>query len=99
MVILLVVFTLIDLIVTTVGLSVGCVELDKLVLAIGIGSWALFRVALLTYLAIVFLAGYWYCRKHELYKELGLLRICLFALNVYIGAVVFSGIIAILTKI
>ncbi len=92
-------FSLLDPLITIFGLNVGCVEINNVVLKVGIGSWALLRTALIGYLVIIFLVGYRFCKKHSAQKALTTLTISLFIINIYIGAVVFSGFFSILTKI
>lgn len=92
------VFTMLDILVTRVGLGVGCVELNQFVTDSGLGLWTLFRVGLLIYLLVVFFAGYRLC-KYRFSRVLPVLNTGLAILNVYIGAVVFSGVFAILSKL
>jgi hypothetical protein len=96
--ILLAVFTMLDTFVTRIGLGLGCVELNLFVLSVGLGFWTLFRIGLLVYLLVVFFAGYRFFKSH-FSRGLPLLRTGLFVLNLYMGAIVFSGILAILSKL
>lgn len=94
---LLIVFTLLDALVTGIGLGLGCVELNHFVLSVGLGFWMLFRIGLLVYLLVVFSAGYRFFQSH-FSRGLPLLRTGLVILNLYMGATVFSGVLAILSK-
>jgi hypothetical protein len=96
--ILLAVFTLLDTLVTRVGLGLGCVELNEFVLSVGWGFWTLFRIGLLVYLLVVFFAGYRFLESH-FSRGLPLLRTGLVVLDFYMGTIVFSGVLAILSKI
>lgn len=91
-------FTLLDIIVTFVGLSIGCVELNPVVRTLGLGPWAFFRVLLLGVMTVTFLVGQ---NLLSQYSEKGLLilRGVLIILDVFIVAVVLSGLFAIFTKI
>ena len=84
------VFTLLDALITVVGLGVGLVELNPVVAMWGVQFWVIFRVLLLGCMLTVFFAGYRLCLKH-FPKGLWMLRTALFMLNFYIGTVVFSG--------
>ncbi len=84
-------FTLLDIVVTRVGLTLGLVELNQFVVNSGLLVWTVFRVLLIAYLTGLFFVGYRLC-VHRFPKGLLLLKMGLFALNVYMGAVVFSGI-------
>ena len=96
--ILFAVFTVLDMMVTGIGLGVGCVELNTFVLSFGLGFWTLFRVVLLAYLLVVFFAGYRFFQSH-FSRGLPLLRTGVVILDVYMGAIVFSGLLAILSKV
>jgi hypothetical protein len=95
---LLAVFTLLDTLVTRIGLGLGCVELNQFVVTAGLGFWTLFRIGLLVYLLVVFSAGYRFFQNH-FSKGLPLLSSGLFVLNLYIGTIVFSGVLTILSKL
>jgi hypothetical protein len=86
-------FTLLDVLTTAVGLQVGCVELNPVVIIWGVGFWAIFRILLLGGMLAVFIAIYRLCLKH-FQKGLRMLEALLFMLDSYIGAVVFSGLLA-----
>jgi hypothetical protein len=86
-------FTLLDVLTTAVGLQVGCVELNPVVTLWGVGFWAIFRILLLGGMLAVFIAIYRLCLKH-FQKGLRMLEALLFMLDSYIGAVVFSGLLA-----
>jgi hypothetical protein len=91
-------FTLLDMIITGIGLGVGCIELNTFVLSAGLSFWALFRIVLLAYLLVVFFAGYRFFQSH-FSRGLPLLRTGMTILNVYMGAIVFSGVLSILSKV
>ena len=86
-------FTLLDVLTTAVGLQAGCVELNPVVIIWGVGFWAIFRILLLGGMLAVFIAIYRLCLKH-FQKGLRMLEALLFMLDSYIGAVVFSGLLA-----
>ena len=92
------IFTLLDAAVTKIGLSVGCVELNPFVNNLGLDSWAIFRMLLLFYLLIVYFAGYRICQPRST-KGLSMLKNSLYAIDVSIGAIVFSGIFHIFSKL
>ena len=96
--ILLAVFTLLDAVVTKVGLGVGCVELNSFVINLGLDLWTVFRLMLLGYLMLVFFLGYRLCIK-RFKKGLLMLKTSLFMLNFYIGAIVFSGFFSICSRV
>ena len=91
----LVVFTILDVLVTKTGLSVGCVELNPLVNNLGLDNWTLFRLLLLIYLVAVYFTGYRIC-QYRSSKGLFLLNNSLLAIDILIGAIVFSGIFHVL---
>lgn len=95
--ILLTAFTLLDTMVTRVGLGVGCVELYQFVTTADLSFWTLFRIRLLGYLLTLFFAGYRLCQNH-FSKGLPVLNTSLAILNIYMGAIVFSGIFLILSR-
>ncbi len=95
---LLAVFTLLDVVVTKIGLTVGCVELNPFINNLGLDMWTIFRLLLLIYLITMYLTGYRVCEYHSS-KGLFLLKNSLWAINIYIGAIVFSGIFHILAKL
>ena len=92
------VFTLLDALLTVVGLSVGARELNSVVTQWGVHSWILFRVLFLGCLIAVFITGFYLCQQ---YSPIGLriLVTVLFLLNAFIGAVVVSGIFTIYAQI
>ena len=92
---LLAVFTLLDVAITKIGLTVGCVELNPFINNLGLGMWTIFRLLLLIYLITMYLTGYRVCEYHSS-KGLFLLKNSLWAIDIYIGAIVFSGIFHIL---
>ncbi len=92
------VFTLLDVLITVVGLQVGCVELNPVVTLWGAGFWAIFRILLLGGMLTVFIAIRRLCLKH-FNKGLRMVEALLFVLDSYIGAVVFSGLLAIYFKL
>lgn len=91
--------SLLDPLITIFGLNVGCVEINNVVLYLGIGSWALLRTGVIAYLVLIFLVGYLFCKKHSAQKALASLTISLFIMDIYTGAIVFSGFFSILTKL
>ncbi|MGQ9552330.1 MAG: DUF5658 family protein [Candidatus Bathycorpusculaceae bacterium] len=91
-------FTLLDALVTAVGLSVGCVELNPVVTALGVPVWAVLRILLLGYMLTVFFAGYRFC-FNRFHRGVWALGTTLFALDLYIGTVVFSGFFAIYARL
>ena len=95
---LLAIFTLLDAIVTKMGLSLGCVELNPFVNNLGLDSWSIFRLLLLFYLLAVYFAGY-RIFQHRSVKILSMLKNSLYAINIYIGAIVFSGIFHVLSRL
>jgi hypothetical protein len=92
---LLAVFTILDSVITKIGLSLACVELNPFVNNLGIDMWTTFRLLLLIYLLAVYFAGYRICQIHSS-KGLLILKNSLWAIDIYIGAIVFSGIFHIL---
>jgi len=92
------VFTLLDALTTVAGLAVGLVELNPVVTMWGIQFWVMFRILLLGCMVTVFFVGYRFCLKH-FPKGLWILGTTLFILNAFIGAVVFSGFLAISLKL
>jgi len=91
-------FTLLDAVITVVGLRVGCVELNPMVTMWGVPFWVIFRILLLGCMLTTFFVGYQFCLKY-FPKGSWMLRTTLLILDVYIGAVVFSGILAICLKL
>jgi hypothetical protein len=92
------IFTLLDTVVTKIGLSVGCVELNSFVNNLGLNSWTIFRMLLLFYLLIVYFVGYRMC-EHRSIKGLSMLKNSLYAIDVSIGAIVFSGVFHLFSKL
>lgn len=92
------VFTLLDALITVVGIGVGCVELNPVIMMWGVQPWVVFRMVLLGCMLIVFFVGYRLSLIH-FPKGLGMLKITLFMLDLYIGTVVFSGFLAICSKL
>lgn len=90
-------FTLLDALITVVGMRIGCVELNPVVTMWGVELWATFRILLLGCMLTAFFVGYRLCLKH-FQKGLGMLKGALLALNLYIGTVVFFGFLAIIMK-
>jgi len=92
------VFTLLDALTTVVGLGVGLIELNPVVLMLGIPFWVLFRILLLGSMLIVFFFG------HKLLitrfdKGAIVMRITLLFLDVYVGTVVVWGFLVISLKL
>jgi len=96
--IVLAVFTLLDALTTVVGIRVGCVELNPIVILWGVPFWIVFRMLLLGCMLAVFFAGYRLCKKH-LQKGLWIFQTTLFLLDLYIATVVFSGFFAIYSRL
>ena len=92
------VFTLLDALITAVGIGVGCVELNPVVTMWGVKFWMLFRILLLGCMVTVFYIGRGFCLKH-FPKGSEILEKTLIALNFYIAAVVFLGFLAICLKL
>ena len=91
--------SLLDILITTVGIRLGCVELNSFVLMAGLDLWAVCRVALIGYLLFVFLSGYRFCKAHSSIRGLAGLKLGLLVLNLYIGVVVSLGLFAIFSTI
>ena len=94
----LVIFTLLDTLITKIGLSLGCVELNPFVNNLGLGSWSIFRLLLLFYLLGVYFVGYRIFQRRSP-RSLSLLKNSLYAIDVYIGAIVFSGVFHVLSRL
>jgi hypothetical protein len=94
--IFLVIFTVLDAIVTKIGISLGCIELNPFVNSLGLDLWTIFRGLLLIYLLTTFFMGRRICQKKST-KGLFILKNGLWAIDIYIGAIVFSGIFHILS--
>ena len=90
-------FTLLDALITVVGMRIGCVELNPVVTMWGVERWAAFRILLLGCMLTTFFVGYRLCSKH-FQKGLGMLKAALLVVNLYIGTVVFFGFLAIILK-
>jgi len=89
---------LLDALTTVVGLGVGLIELNPVVLMLGIPFWVLFRILLLGSMLIVFFFG------HKLLitrfdKGAIVMRITLLFLDVYVGTVVVWGFLVISLKL
>ena len=95
---LLAIFTLLDSVVTKIGLSLGCIELNSFVNNLGLDSWIIFRMLLLLYLLGVYFAGYRIC-QYRSSKGLLMLQNSLYAIDIYVGAIVFSGIFHIISRL
>ena len=94
----LVLFTALDIIFTRIGTGLGCVELNAFVNNLGLEAWAIFRLGLLIYLLGVYFAGYRVLKTRSI-KCLSFLKNSLYALDVYIGAIAFSGLFHVLSNI
>jgi len=92
------VFTCLDALITVIGMGVGCIELNPVVTTWGVQFWIIFRMLLLGCMLTLFFSCYRLCLKYSR-KGLWMLRTTLFMLNFYIGAVVFSGFLAIYSKL
>ena len=91
-------FTILDVVITKVGLGFGFVELNVFVTALGVESWVIFRFLLIIYLLVIYFAGY-RVLKSSSSISFSLLKNSLYAVNVYIGAIVFSGFFHILSMV
>lgn len=91
------VFTVLDALITVVGLGVGLIELNPVVLMLGIPFWVLFRILLLGSMLIVFFFGHKYLMTRFDKGEI-VMRITLMFLDVYIGTVVVWGFLVISLK-
>jgi len=87
-------FTLLDVLITVVGVNVGCVELNPMVTTWGVPHWVIFRVTLLGCMLAVFLLGYHFLMKH-FPERTRILETTVLVLDFYIATVVFSGLFAI----
>ena len=85
------IFTLLDIGITHLGLSLGCVELNVFVNNLGLDVWSVTRLFLLAYLLMVYSVGYRMLLFHSI-NGLWLLKNSLFAIDIFIGAIAFSGI-------
>jgi len=95
---LLAIFTLLDSVVTKIGLSLGCIKLNSFVNNLGLDSWIIFRMLLLLYVLGVYFTGYRICQYHSS-KGLLMLQNSLYAIDIYVGAIVFSGIFHIISRL
>jgi hypothetical protein len=95
---LLVVFTFLDAVVTKIGIGFGCVELNAFVNNLGLESWVIFRFLLLIYLIVIYSVGFRVLRHHSS-KSFHVLKNSLYGINIYIGAIVFSGIFHIISRV
>ena len=92
------VFTLLDALTTVVGLGVGLIELNPVVLMLGTPFWVLFRILLLGSMLIVFFFGHKFLMTRFDKGEI-VMRITLMFLDVYIGTVVVWGFLVISLKL
>jgi len=88
------VFTLLDALITVVGIKIGCIEINPIVTTMGIPTWVIFRTLLLACMLAIFFFGYRLLLEHSL-TGTRILRATLFMLDFYIATVVFSGLTAI----
>ena len=91
-------FTILDVVITEVGLGFGFVELNAFATALGVERWVIFRFLLLIYLLVIYFIGYRVLKSRSSIS-FSLLKNSLYAVNVYIGAIVFSGFFHILSMI
>lgn len=96
--IVLAVFTLLDALITAMGIGIGCVELNPIVTLWGVQVWMFFRILLLGCILIVFFISREFCLMH-FPRGLEILEKTLIALNLYIAGVVFLGSLAICMKL
>jgi len=87
-------FTLLDALITVVGVNIGCVELNPMVTTWGVPYWVIFRATLLGCMLTVFLFGYHFLMEH-FPERTRILEITVLILDFYIATVVFSGLFAI----
>lgn len=92
-------FTLLDALITVVGLEVGCVELNPIITIWGVPFWVMFRILLLVCMLTVFLFGYDFCLNHANERSLWMLEKTIIILDFYIGIVVLSGFFSIILKL
>lgn len=92
------IFTFLDIIITRIGLNLGCVELNVFVNNLGLDVWSIFRLVLLFYLLAVYSIGYKIFQFRST-KGLWMLKNSLYAIDIFIGAIVFSGIFHIITRL
>jgi len=92
------VFTLLDALTTVVGLGVGLIELNPVVLMLGIPFWVLFRILLLGSMLTGFFFGYKFLMR-RFDKGALFMRVTLLFLDVYIGTVVVWGFLVISLKL
>jgi len=92
------VFTLLDALITVVGIEIGCIELNPVVTMWGIQFWVMFRIILLGCILTVFFAGHRLCLKH-FQKGLWMLKTTLLMLDFYIGTVVLSSFLTVYLKL
>jgi len=92
------VFTVLDALVTGVGLRVGCVELNPLVTTWGFEIWTFFRLLLLGGMLATFFLGRRLFLRYSL-KASKILEGILLLLDFYIAAVVFFGVLAVCLRL
>ena len=92
------IFTLLDITITRIGLNLGCVELNTFVNNLGLDIWSIFRLILLFYLLAIYSIGYKIFQFRSA-KGLWILKNSLYAIDIFIGAIVFSGIFHIITRL
>ena len=96
--VLLGIFTLLDIVITRLGLSLGCAELNAVVNNLGLNIWAILRLFLLAYLFSVYYLGYKIFRSRSV-KGFWILKNSLYIMDIFIGAIVFSGIFHVIPKL
>ena len=92
------IFTLLDIIITRIGLNLGCVELNVFVNNLGLDLWSIFRLVVLFYLLTVYSFGYQILQFRSA-KGLWMLKNSLYAIDIFIGAIVFSGIFHVIVRL
>ena len=92
------VFTLLDIVITRLDLSLGFVELNTFVNNIGLDAWSIFRLLLLGYLFIIYYVVYRLSLSSS-EKGFWMLKNSLYAINIAIGAIVFSGIFHVIPQL
>jgi hypothetical protein len=90
------IFTILDVIITRIGLNIGCIELNVFVNNLGLDLWTIFRLLLLFYLITVYSIGYQMLKSRSS-RGFWMLKNSLYPINIFIGAIVFSGFFHIIT--
>jgi hypothetical protein len=94
----LVIFTLLDIFITRLGLSLGCVELNVFVNNLGLDAWSVSRLLLLLYLLGIYSLGYKKFRFQSI-RGFWILKNSLYVMDIFIGGIVFSGIFHVISRV